>query len=210
MTAALGTEEYAANLALAHLGKGEIASMVEPNSKRARIMRQHFPAARDATLRRKWWNFATAWVTPAADAVPGTGNFKYRYAMPADCVRVRFVQGCDDSEWAVESGQASVSGVPVETIILVTNVTAPNVCYTRRIEAVRLWDALFLDAFGHELASRGATALGRSQATADRHAAKAKELIGDAATTDSREAGRQRPRPWASILRARLGHRDYR
>lgn len=206
MTAALGTEEYAANLALGHIGRGEIALMSE-TGRRARAVRLHFPVARDAMLRRKWWNFATGWCQPAMDTVAGTGVYTKRFPLPADCLLVRYVKDAGDESWQVESGQASVGGVQVETQILVTNFDAPNVCYTRRIESPRLWDALFLDAFGHELAGRIATILGRSQSTAARHADKAADLVREAAPIDSRESSHQRQRPEPSILGARRGWR---
>ena len=45
MVASIGTEEYAANLALGHLGQAEIALMSDATT-RARKMRQFFPVAR--------------------------------------------------------------------------------------------------------------------------------------------------------------------
>lgn len=205
MTAAVGTEEYAANLALGHLGLPEIAAMSDTTT-RARCMRKFFALARDELLREKPWNFATAWVTPALDPVPGSGDLKLRYPLPDDCLRVRYIKGDNRREWAVESGQASVGGVAVEAMVLVTNIAQPSVCYTRRIEAVRLWDPIFLSGFGHLLASYGATQLGKSQSWSDSQRALAMERISTSASIDAKEnRSSQCSRPETSWVTARRG-----
>lgn len=205
MTAAFGTEEFAANLALGHLGQPEIAAMSD-STTRARKVRQFFPVARDAMLRHKPWNFATAWISPAADPVQGLGDLKLRYPLPVDCLRVRYIKGDNRRDWAIESSVASVGGVAVETSILVTNIVSPTVCYTRQIAAVRLWDSMFLDAFGYMLASYLATALGRSQSTADDMKAKALSATVDAAGIDGKERGGEQCRPEPSWARSRRGY----
>lgn len=205
MTATFGTEEYAANLAMGHLGQAEIASMSDTTT-RARKVRQFFPAARDEMLRHKPWNFATAWNTPAADPVQSLGPLKIRYVLPNDCLRVRFIKGDNRREWAIESAAAAIGGVDVEAMLLVTNITAPVVCYTRRVTAVRLWDSMFLTAFGYMLAGYCATALGKSATWGAEMKAQAKAEAGDAATVDAKEAnGEERCRPETSWVRARRG-----
>lgn len=208
MTAAVGTDEFAANLALGHLGEPEIAAMSD-QSKRARKIRQFFAPARDELLRRKDWNFASAWHIPSADTVPGIGPFKIRYPMPAYCVRVREVEGCDSDAWGIESAIADVQGAAVEVEILVTNLTELNVRITRNDIPVRLWDAIFLPAFGHMLASYLATSLGKSRTTSDYHKSEAMKLISDAATIDSKERGRQQRRAETSWVTARRGGRGF-
>lgn len=208
MTAQPGTDEYAANLALGHLGEPEIAQMSDL-TKRARAIRQFFPIARDRLLRMKDWNFASAWHKPAADTVPGLGPFKLRFPMPAYCVRIRELEGCSAQEWGVESAIADVAGAAVDVEILVTNVAEPNARITRNDIPVRLWDPIFLSAFGHELAALLSTKLGKSQTTAERHAARAEQLMAQAATVDSKERGRQHRRGETSWIAARRGRRGH-
>lgn len=205
MTAAFGTEEYAANLALGHLGQPEIAAMSD-STTRARKVRQFFPAARDELQRHKPWNFCTAWTEPAADPVQSPGNLKLRYPLPADCLRVRFIKGDNRREWEIESAAAAVGGVDVETSILVTNITSPVICYTRRVTAVRLWDSMFLNAFGYMLASYLATSLGKSREMGDSMRAAAMTAAGDAAGVDAKERGGEACRPEASWERSRRGY----
>ncbi|UZE47914.1 hypothetical protein ONR75_24060 [Rhodopseudomonas sp. P2A-2r] len=205
MVALGGSEEYAANLAMGHLGQREIATLSD-NNTRTRAVRQFFAIARDATLRLKWWNFATAWVTPAADATASNGTLKIRFPLPADCIRVRFIEGADDDSWAIESATLTVGGVPVEASILVTSITNPNVCYTRRVESPRLWDVLFLEQFGYELAACCARKCGKSAAYASNLRAIASEKLRIAGGIDSKEKARETPRPetsWASARRGR-------
>jgi hypothetical protein len=209
MTAAVGTVEYAANLALSHNGQPEIAS-INDDTTRARAVRVWFPTVRRALLRREWWNFATGWDSPAADPTPGVGRLKTRYVLPPDCLRVRFVSdqngfniGADS--WDVESATASVAGVDVEAMVLVTNAMTPLVCLTKDVTLPRLWDDLFLEVFSYELASKIATKVGRSQTTADAHHKMAEDKLVNAAGVDSKEKAREsdQQRPTASFVSAR-------
>lgn len=204
MTATFGTEEYAANLALGHLGQPEIAQMADATT-RARKIRQFFPAARRATLRLKPWNFATAWVTPAKDPVAGIGDLTNRFVMPADCLRVRFIKGDNRREWSIETGSAAVGGVDVEATILVTNIDDPTVCYTRDVTAVRLWDDLFLQGFALMLAGYTAQSLGRSRELSESLKAQAASAVAGAATIDAKESGGEKSRPEPSWAMARRG-----
>lgn len=209
MTASVGTDEFAAGLALANIGEPGIAAMAD-NTKRARVIRQFFPVARDQLLRLKDWNFASAWHLPSADTVPGVGPFKIRYPMPSYCVRIREVEGCTERDWAVESAVADVQGAAVDVEILVTNIIDPNVRITRNDIPVRLWDGLFLPAFGHMLAYYCATRLGKSQTTADRQRQNAIDLISSAATVDSKERGGRPQRQETSWAVARRGGGRFR
>ncbi|MDN3278784.1 hypothetical protein QWJ07_31295 [Frankia sp. RB7] len=204
MTATVGTEEFAANLALGHLGQPEIASMSDTTT-RARKVRQFFPVARQAVLRLKHWNFATSWIQPAQDPVQSLGHLKLRFPMPADCLRVRYIKGDNRREWDIESGSATVGGVAVEVIILVTNVADPTVCYTKDVTVPRLWDSLFLEAFGLMLAGYLAESLGRSRELGAEMRKRGEDAVSGAATVDAKER-RQRHRPETSWETARRGY----
>lgn len=209
MVALGGTEEYAANLAMGHLGQREIATLSD-NNTRTRAVRQFFAIARDASLRLKWWNFATAWVTPAEDATAGTGALTRRFALPAACIRVRFVEDALEDSWAIENAMIAVGAVQTEATILVTDIAAPNVCYTRRVEEVRLWDTLFLEQFGYELAACCARRCGKSAAYAQALRATAAEKLRIAGGVDSKEKAREPVRPETSWATARRGGRAWR
>lgn len=208
-----GTEVEAANQALGLLGQPPIGTL-DDNLKRARTMRRHFAGARDQVLREKWWSFATRRVRPAADLVDAIGTLKKRFPLPADCVRVRFLEDgeglpYDDESggWDIESGAIDDAGAQVESIVIVTNIASPIVCYTSNAAPVRLWWADFLTAFCQELASRGAVALGRSQSRADALHDKAAATIENASGVDSKEKSRAEVPRETSWTRARFGSR---
>lgn len=158
----LDTPEGAANLALAHLRQPPIAQL-DDEDDRARAAAATFAAARRATLRLRWWNFATGWQNPAAAAgIVRPGPLKTVYPLPADCLEVRYVQYGEADEWAVEAFKADPSGSEAEVSVLVTNLSAPLICYTRDIETVRLWNSDFLVAFSYQLAAFAGPQLGAS------------------------------------------------
>lgn len=155
------TEEGAANLALAHLRQPPIAKLTDDNS-RARAVRAVFGAARDASLRMRWWNFATGWATPAkAAGIVRPGRLRSAHPLPDDCLLVRFVEDAGADAWAVEAAKADPAGSEAEVSVLVTNMAAPLICYTRRIAAVRLWDPEFLVCFSYQLAAFAGPQLGK-------------------------------------------------
>lgn len=202
MPASLGTPEYAANLALGHLGVPEIASLND-GTTRARKARLFFAPVRDALLRRKDWNFASSFFSPSRDPVDSLGRFKSRYPMPSDCVAVRELVDCEGTAWALESGQVTVAGTGVAATVLVTNEPSPIVRYTRRVENVLLWDALFLEAFGYFLGADMATALGKSKSMADYLRGIGEDKVPLAAKVDSKEQSKARHRPPTSWELAR-------
>lgn len=202
MPAAPGTQEYAANLALGHLGVPELATLADQTT-RARKASLFFPQVRDTLLRRKKWNFASAWFTPARDPVDALGHFKKRYPLPSDCLAVREVKDCDDDAWAIESGQVTVAGAGVTVMVLVTNADDPVVNYTRRIENVQLWDQLFLNAFACFLAADLSTSLGKAQSTAEKWRTAGENMLPTAAKVDSKEQSKSHRRPPTSWELAR-------
>lgn len=207
MTARPGTEVSVANVALAHCGVSGIADMQVDNTK-GRAVRQFFAQVRDSILRQKWWSFAKGWVRPSADPVESLGPLRKRYALPEDCVRVRYIVDAngdihDDQcgAWDLESSGARDG--QAEQTFLVSNIDAPTVAYPRRIEDVRLWDPVFEEAFGYGLAAKVCRKLNRSSSFADRMEGYAKDLIETASAIDSKEQSRQKKRPQSSWLTAR-------
>ena len=157
------TEEGVVNLALGHLHEPGIA-LISEDTVAARTARKWFGAARDAVLRRYPWNFAKSWCRPAADVTDSLGPLVKRYPLPPDCVGVQFVKDLGTDEWDIEGGTITdVSETEIEATVLVSNSTAPIVCYTRRVEAVRLWDAMFVTCFALELAAAMSGELGHAE-----------------------------------------------
>lgn len=214
-SARAGTEAEAATLALGHLSQPAIAQLSD-NTLRARAVRLHFAAVRDDLLRDKWWSFARGWCRPAADPTDSIGPLRKRFPMPADCLRVRYLDDGagnifddDSGAWALESAVLSIAGADTEATVLVTNIATPLVCYTRRIDAVRLWDASFLTGFTYELASRAARKLGRSSTRSTELHSSANEALDKASAIDSKEKSRAQATPQETgWLAARRGFRS--
>lgn len=181
MTTRAGTETEMANAALRLCKEPPVAAITE-NVHRARVCRAAFPDVRDALLRRKDWNFATHWFTPAESATASAGPLTHRFILPADILRVRFVDGLSADEWAIEEAAA-----PGETAVLVTNAAAPLVCATRRIESPALWDALFSQAFAAALAAAVAPSIARDSGLAETLSGMAEAYLAQAARIDAKE-----------------------
>lgn len=132
------------NLALAHLGEGAITAL-EDDTVAARACALHFPTVRDALLRARRWNFAQtrAVLSLLADA-PAFG-WDYQYSLPADCLRVLEV---NDSEF----GDVVSEEFIIEGRAILTDASAVNLVYTKRVDDVAQFDPLFVEALAVKLA----------------------------------------------------------
>ena len=184
MSARAADETAVANLALSHLKQPALADLNADNGTAARTLRALFGTARDAALRLCEWNFATGWARPAALMGDFLGDFAKRYPLPEDCLRVRLVSGLGPNQWAVEPAEEPSTGALVTC--LATNVDAPLICYTRRIQEVRLWDPIFVEAFALVLAARAAPKLAPSE-SAENLEQRAQAMAAPAARVDARE-----------------------
>jgi hypothetical protein len=210
------SELEAANLALGTIGEPPIGSFTD-NNARARKINMWFGTVRDAVQRDHDFGFCSAYCIPAMDPTPALGKLKNRFVMPDDCLKVRDVrpykpstapnyggisitdpnviaqlealnsQPVGDREWDMEAAAVNPGDPPPAAMVMVTNIAQPVVNYTRRITIVRLWDALFLEAFVPELGAAVAPAIARDINAADKKKAEAGEMMDDAARTDSRE-----------------------
>lgn len=204
-SARAGTEVEAANLALSDIGQRGITSL-DDNNARARAVRTNFASVRDALLEKHHWNFATGYVSPAAAVAPTggwPGRFKYRFPLPAGCLKVRFVADSGVDDWEVLSDLADPAGSPAEVKVLATNIDAPTICITKGVNDVRLWSPAFLKAFRHDLAAAIAPLVAGSSARADSEEAKAVRLTSEAARADGRERARGQVSRQTSWLSAR-------
>jgi hypothetical protein len=92
---------------------------------------------------------------------------------------------------------------------VLTNLDAPLIEYTRRVESVRLWDALFLEVFALRLGAVLARELGKSGARTGICWRRPMLRSATAASVDSRESSRRKDRPPTRIELARRGGRTY-
>ena len=125
-----------------------------------------YPRARDATLRRYAWPFATLRTTLAVVAGETRSDWSFVYAYPSDALAVRFVtrpgirnpRPSDRAPTRIEARKDPVAGDIVGKLIL-CDVEEAEISYTVQVENVAAFDSDFEDALVWRLASDLARAL---------------------------------------------------
>jgi hypothetical protein len=198
--ARVNSEVQAANLALAHLGVRITA--LDETSEAARAVTDQFASVRVQLLRLHNWNFAEGFETLSADPAAGPGRFSKMFPLPADCIRVRSVDGLEEDDWNVSSSPA-VNASSQLAAVLSCDLDAPRVCFTRDVLQVSVWDALFLEVFALLLASHLAGRVGATGKSASELKAEAMALLPTARRISKREAARSRVSQDVSYLSVR-------
>lgn len=198
------TEVEAANGALGLIGVAPIASLEQEGSA-ALAVRGAFADVRDALLRLYDWNFAGGRVSPSREPVNDAGPLPHRFRLPEDCLMVRGVDGASADDWALENASPSPN-VDIGIItMLVTRIEAPVIHYTRRVENIALWDALFLEQFQMRLGARLAPLLTGDNTRAVQLGNQAELALRAAKRRDGREKARATLPEESAYLTARRG-----
>lgn len=151
------------NRALAQLREPPLASLEEDGSRAARVRVWVDNDHLTAWLQRAYeFGFCKAEMTPPREMPDGRGTLKKRYRLPADCLHVREVAGLDTDDWDIASPTLDPVAPDDEPSarVLVCNVDAPLVIYSRLITNPAAWDAMFGEVFALELAIRAAPSFG--------------------------------------------------
>lgn len=125
------------NIALARLGESPVQSLDE-GSVPANAAKLLFDSARRSTLRDFNWSFAMAVVSPAR-LTEKPVDFRYAYALPADCLRVIRLRG--GRPFAVR-GKTLLADDGDAVLEYVADVTDES-----------QFDSKFVEAFTYKLAS---------------------------------------------------------
>lgn len=145
------------NEAIAHIAATPIASLDEA-SQPARYCKVFFDAARDATLRDYPWNFAGSRITLNALTVPDEfSEWAYAYQYPSECLKARDIVDttnvddplADPLPFVVQLHTDQTTGI--ETKLILTNVDAAVLKYTKRVVNTELFDSQFREAFALKL-----------------------------------------------------------
>lgn len=176
------TETSICNSALIKVGGARITSLAD-TSKEGLLCNERYEKCRDELLRSHPWNFALKRASPAADGTAPTWGYTYRYAMPADCLRV-FRMEDNGIEWKSEGRY------------ILTDEPGPlNILYIAQITDTSKFDPMFAEALSLRLAADIAYAMTNSAAMQEnmwnaylKMVAQARSMDGQEGTPEAIEA----------------------
>jgi hypothetical protein len=162
------TPEDVCNLALFRVRADEIGSLDEQsvNAEKCRVL---YPHIRDMVLTEYPWGFARA--TRALSRKEDTPvEWEYAFDYPNDCVKARYLVPTNDQGETISGYNVNLYdeqpihwelglGEDGKKVIL-TNYEHVHLVYTRQVDDVLLWDALFTDLLAWRLAVDLAIPLG--------------------------------------------------
>jgi len=142
------------NMALGHIGTSStVADELERSPERV-ICTRYWDTCRDALLSYKdmRWGFAEASVTLADLGSPPLGwGFRYRY--PNDAVNVEGVVGATGRVEPVELTPKFEVQWEADGRVILCDVEAAVLRYTKRVTEVERWPSSFVEAMAYRLAS---------------------------------------------------------
>lgn len=171
------------NLALLQLHQGAVTSLLDENDAAAVAALRCVASTRRGLLRSHPWNFAKkraklnllATPTPAFD-------FEAYYQLPPDCLRIIRVgteaEPYAPSEYDIEGRYLALKDTP----------TTVPLTYTRDVEDVTLWDALFVEAVTKYLAVELCPAITGDRGIQRELRTRAQEFLAEAVAIDHQEA----------------------
>ena len=141
------------NQALNAVGTRDNVSSIAERSREAEVCRLWYSDSRDQVMRAAYWNSAKGYKrlallterdeTVAWSSVDPEPGFAFAYALPADCLRPRYLAGYSRFSLGV------LAGAPA----LFCNVEDPILFYTKKDVPVPLWDVGLRLSVAYALAS---------------------------------------------------------
>lgn len=179
------------NNALAELGEAPSDTLdLNVAKENPRKMLRFMDKARDQVLARHPFNAALTYVTLTRATGDGHWKYAYRFALPADCLRVFEVDGC--VKWEAGTWK-NPSNPAVETAVIWADAEGPiDVGYARRLG----WSAIpvhLTTAVEKWLAGLACWAINGDRQKADDLKKEAVLAVADAARFDGTQLGGQDP-----------------
>lgn len=171
------------NRALSRLGTRATIAALDENSIEARTASIWYAATRDTLLRAHDWNFARRRVVLAEQGIAPTG-WIFRYALPADCIRLLRLASANHE---LRAPRFEVAADVTSRFVLCDEPVAEAV-YTARVNDPNLYDAGFASALVDQLAAHIAYPITQKTETAARLAQLARAALADAMAADVNEA----------------------
>lgn len=143
------------NAAISHCGTRSKISSISEGSAEATACLTHFALTRDATLRAHDWNFARM-TAQLAQLLNPPGRWAYKYALPADYIRLRRLNDVPvlSLPETFYEAAADKDGSGAYVGVILTDASPVSAIYTARVEDPLRWDQGFTDAVTYHLAAR--------------------------------------------------------
>jgi|LSQX01.1.fsa_nt_gb hypothetical protein len=174
-TAYGATDLSICNNALVQLGNEPLLNLTDTTKKAVRLCVQFYDQTVEEVLRAYNWNCATVRDTLTVDETPPEWGYNYRYALPADCLRVIGFSS-ESVNWKIENGY------------ILADTDSGEISYIKLITAADM-DALLRSAVSARLAAYLAFPLTNSATVAKAMFDLYKEKLADAHTMDAFENG---------------------
>jgi|694.fasta_scaffold14576_10 hypothetical protein len=185
-----------ANAALAYLGDAPVSSIIDADSKPARLCNQFAQAAVDETLRLGRWNRASRRATLVRDAAPPAFGYDCSYQLPDGWLRLLEVNG--------EPWEDSTQYFALEGDRLLTDQESVELRYIARVP-IGACDALCQEAIALRLAAKIAVPLLGNQEMRAIMEALAAQALHRARHIDAVESNGKENPPWNQVMsRSRL------
>lgn len=194
------------NAALAHLSEPALGSVDEEGARAAAVRVQMTLDPVGALQRRFEFGFTKARAVLSMEPEPALGPLKNRFRVPEDCVQVRSVDGLAAEEWemaAATVGPIDAGDDTPAARVLVCNLTAPEIIYSRRVDNPSAWDALFGPAFSLALAVMLAPAFGKGRDFIDSMEGQLVRMLLPVRQRSAQERAARRPPPDVPFISAR-------
>lgn len=180
------------NSALIKIGAERITSLSDDN-QRAILCNEQYAKLRDELLLSHPWHFAKTRATPAVDVTAPEYEWDYRFALPADCLRILSLDIEEfNGKWVEES----------EYILCNSDVI--SMLYIKQVTDTTLFPPTFSEALACKIAADISYALTQNATLQKTMYDVAKEKIADARSFDSQATGnvvQARGNTWANSRR---------
>lgn len=173
------SETAICNAALIKVGGARILALSD-TTREGKLCNELYSQVRDELLFDHPWNFATGRATLAETVTTPEFEFAKSYQLPANCLRVRSMEGEETYPWKVEG------------TTLVTDYGSAKISYTKRVTDVSSFSPGFTKALVSELAYRLCYALTQSTSLSNSLESRAHTDLRLARTADSQEGAGDR------------------
>ena len=139
------TKTQIANIALAKFREGRITNIESTTDPVAVVMNDQYDHALELLLEEHRWNFAGKRVTLTKISDDPPFGWDHQYALPADCIRLKDVNG--------EDVEASSKAFTLEGRYLLTNDDTVTITYVAKIIDTNFFSPSFSEALAFKLSS---------------------------------------------------------